>query len=71
METPDFMTPEVFVRLRLLGLTTEAIYLLYEHQQVSAWATLLDVWENQQTPEDAALNIGYWNRKARKHGHVD
>jgi hypothetical protein len=71
VDTPDFMPPEVFVRLRFLGLTTEAMYLLYEHRQVSDWTTLLDVWENQQSPEEAARNIGYWNEQARKHGHTD
>jgi hypothetical protein len=70
MDTPDFMPPEVFVRLRFLGLTTEAMYYLHNGYDVLDWARLLDMWERRQ---DAGQRppIDYYNGQARKHGHTD
>jgi hypothetical protein len=71
MSTPDFMPPEVFVRLRLLGMTTGAMYYLQKSHMPTSWSWLLNEWENRQPPDETRVNIGYWNEQARKHGYTD
>jgi hypothetical protein len=56
------MPPELFVRLRLLGFTTEAIEYLDKRYPAMRWEQYVPYLEEEPRPRAVA----YWNQRVRE-----